>query len=767
MIVDTVSPTPFALLRRTKHFEYRDEDYALQQFANYEDPVQALTDECQRVLKAISSANQSSISTSKTSTSLRTASWSRFEDIGFGASLQDSDDENSGGPVTSPKPKDNPWANPPTGLRSSPYSVRNDLGRPTTPSWADFLSTGFQEDGGRAGPLLLPPDKVLPPIETARGQSSQSHRRPDENLDPAELASISVIDVDDAFWWVWISSLASEEPTTRKAVFGRCALIETNIRGGKWLVMEEQVKGAAPEPDAGAYIAEKKRFFGFTSKKSKLSRSKSTMKKPEVNSYKPTLAPSGMSKTSIAPDQHARIQAAAAALQKKNQDQGYGSPPTNGTRRARAGDEMSTKTNSVMTLQPVIMKEASPAMKWATQYDKAAVRAAYLGSSLTGKGASTEMLTLPTNGLPRSESALSVRSADKNLPPSPSVQERSIPPSPAPVEAPVAVAPPEPAPMAPEPAAEAAKVVSEAAEVPLPAPVEERVISPEPAAASEARPPTPDEVVPAPLPSPTAAKKLHKEKKIPRNTSGLKGIFGKKKNVEAPKQEPPKKAPIVPASGAVAAARAAYEQKAANTTTPAASNNGPQVVSAAERFSGMKRKEVPTSPTANNTATAAIAEETSEATSSPVTIKDDGAPVTRRDAEYDALSRVDSNERLAADQEFSTFDQGPMHDMPAFVPEDGHDGDVSTRDSLSYEPSRVSSIRNAASRDSEREEGEGEQPLAVQDRWAQIRKNAAERAARASEEQSRPSAADRTDDGETTGGEEESELPSRCDEIEN
>src|SRR5438045_8616049 len=56
MIVSAVSPTPFALLRRANHFQYRDDDRALQQFSDYEDPVQALTDECRRVLKSISSA---------------------------------------------------------------------------------------------------------------------------------------------------------------------------------------------------------------------------------------------------------------------------------------------------------------------------------------------------------------------------------------------------------------------------------------------------------------------------------------------------------------------------------------------------------------------------------------------------------------------------------------------------------------------------------------------------------------------------------------
>ena len=57
MLVDVVSPGPFALLRRANNFEYRDED--LQMFSEYADPVQALTEECRRVLHCITSANQS------------------------------------------------------------------------------------------------------------------------------------------------------------------------------------------------------------------------------------------------------------------------------------------------------------------------------------------------------------------------------------------------------------------------------------------------------------------------------------------------------------------------------------------------------------------------------------------------------------------------------------------------------------------------------------------------------------------------------------
>ena len=44
-----------------------------------------------------------------------------------------------------------------------------------------------------------------------------------------------------------------------------------------------------------------------------------------------------------------------------------------------------SKTNSVMTLQPFIKDEASPALQWASQYDKTTMRAKYLAMNLQGK----------------------------------------------------------------------------------------------------------------------------------------------------------------------------------------------------------------------------------------------------------------------------------------------------------------------------------------------------------------------------------------------
>lgn len=242
--VENVSPTPFALLRRARNFRYDERERALQAFVQYEDPVQALTDECKRVLKCISSTNQSSAGAFKTSTGLQEQSWSRFQDMGFSGLLEESDSGSEGDvDGLSMRGSDTFRRRRASTQPATPRQSEGvDLARPTTPSWADFMNSGFgdrDQGNNTPRPLLLPPDKVLPPIDTdSRVRTSQSHRKIDESLDPGELSNVTPLNVDDAFWWVWMSSLAGEEPSQRKAVFGRCALVETVISGGRWLIVE-------------------------------------------------------------------------------------------------------------------------------------------------------------------------------------------------------------------------------------------------------------------------------------------------------------------------------------------------------------------------------------------------------------------------------------------------------------------------------------------------------------------------------------------------
>ena len=793
MIVDSVSPTPFALLRRAKNFHYRAEDVALQQFSDYDDPVDALTDECKRVLKSISSANDSS--NAKISTSLRDASWSRFEDIGFGGFGEEFDnvDEVDDSALGKKPPR-------PQGLRTAPAS-KNNLGRPTTPSWADFLSSGFNDESQNGGPrLLLPPDKILPPINT-RGQSSQSHKRmTDEgSLEPGELASIARFDLEDTFWWVWITSLAGEESPERKAVFGRCALIETDIYSGRWLLLEEIIKGAAPEPDAGAYIAEKKSRFGF-SRRGKLSRSKSSGKGalPKVDAVGRSNMTSPASKTSIAPDQHARIQAAAAALQLRNHSlpEEASSP-----RRARHAEDSASKTNSVLTLQPLIMNEAAPAMKWASSYDKSTIRAKYLGDNFAGRGSANDLLSsgastyapstkenvppLPAKDaspVPRDESKAYTktdpglvdvlnkgpdqgRGVQQQAPPqtqrplAPGAQDlKDIPSSSAaPITAastaladPTQVAPAVPSKNMGESPARLSQPIQPAQQPQLtpsspqyPRPMERKPAPPikqdQQVPTSTAEPhsqhKTSNGAAVAAPPSPESPRKLKKK----NQPGGFKGMFGRKK-ADPPTRQPVNASPSN--SSAVAAAKAALEAKAAQSQQappPSAKVNN-------KRFSTLGKKKPGEAPSAVHNVPPSMADRKEER---PVS--------TIESTPYDShasISAADPSEERRAEQEFQSFDQGPLEDVPAFAPDESPTEPVIPTEQPYQEESRVSADGGIRDDVSDLSDENVEPMISPNDRWAQIRKNAAERAAiRQSEEQSRQT--DRTDDGETSGEESE------------
>lgn len=754
MIVDSVSPTPFALLRRAKHFEYRDDDEALQRFSAYEDTVKALTDECRRVLECISSTNQSTVVLEGGN---QDPSWSRFEDFGFSGLLDSPNSTVTNGAFSATSPREF------SSLRSGPRSRNTDFGRPTTPSWADFLSSGFADENGQTSPtpFLLPPDKVLPPIgEGARVHSSQSHMRnglqTEQNLEPGELASITQFDLDDTFWWVWMTSLAAEEPTERKAVFGRCALIETRISGARWLVMEEQVKGASPGPEEGAYIAEKKGRFSF---RTRLGRRKSTGKKPapQKEPYNRTTTSTAMSKTSIGPDQHARVQAAAAKLAQKQRDEQAATQLAQ--RRARMDDAASTKTNSVLTLQPHLLNEAGPAMKWDKKFgeealDRDALRAKYLEDVNAGKGSQANLQTTANGG----SSVISRGLSNRDLPslPNDSVDaasfRRDATPSPVP--------PPAPLPVTPAPAVVRSQKAeaSAAAQVPLPnqialAPTvlddkplpQDDQLDTHPALRKpvpERKPVAPskeealnEEPVSIPTPEPT---KRSPPKKLKKNAGGggFRKLFGKKKVDPSEPSEPEfQSVPYVP-----------HEETGRYTPQP-------------EREPSPPPREP--SPAYSAEQAAPVRARSPSVESIPA---DPPTYQNYREPNYPIASSPSAPQQREANQAFSRFDQGPIDDMPAFVPDDSDDEDEAAP-SVPRHPQQVprgqqmtSPTRQAPppSDDASEESIDlGQQATPSMDRWAQIRKNAAERAARLSEEQSRRSQSQsaRTDEGETSGEE--------------
>jgi Domain of unknown function (DUF1708) len=710
MIVESVSPTPFSLLRRARNFEYRDDDRALQEYSSYEDPVQALTDECRRVLECISSTNQSAAVQSNGS-GVPDASWSRFEDIGF-SSLAD----------TLSRPGDLAVGQKQNALRGGPLSQTTDLGRPTTPSWADFLSSGFPDD---RRPSLLSPDKQLPlPVGGVRGHSSQSHRPggAQADLEPGELASIAHFDLDETFWWVWMTSLAGEEPAERKAVFGRCTLIETEIAGHPWLLIEEQVKGASPGQEEGAYIAEKKSRFSFT-RRGRLGRRKTTVKKEKKIDEPYDRENASTPSSKIGPEQQAKISRAAAQLAK-------GKALKTGetlTQRSSRLDEEASNRHSMLSIGPLIQAEASTALQWTSKFDsgtlkdKEEIRAHYLNDKNAGTGRSLGQSTnLTANGN---------RSAIQPPIQSPSTRElnRGLPA--VPKDDDVTTAPKSPSPPSTPPKRSrtdlSKPLIGDDKPVPNVSdhPAYRRPSTPEPPKIESSVKAVP-KFEPKKVSPKQEIKKL--QKKDASSGGGFKKLFGRKKVDKAATAAPEPARPKISAPIPIA-------------TEPIDTYDSP--------------------PRSAHNDEPTFTEPPYE------------SPVREHDE-----ARQAALEKLEADREFSRFDQGPLDDIPAFVPEVESDDDVAPPPILkTAHPSRIptlsppeESVPRSRSPQPERKlapptatpdnvsEKSIEPPvISASDRWAQIRKNAAERAQRVNDDQrhGRTHSQSRSDDGETSGEE--------------
>ncbi|KAG6136435.1 hypothetical protein E4U12_001206 [Claviceps purpurea] len=701
MLVDSVSPTPFALLRRAGQFQYRDSHPTLQAFSEHADPVQLLTEECLRVLRAISAANESQLSSIKHSTSLRDASWSRFEDVGFSASV---DEETRAEDSQIP----GQHMHQPTTLRSTPASGTS-AGRPTTPSWADFLSSGFVAEGQAPSNLLLPPDKVLPPLQTqVRQLSSQSHRpRLESNtaeLQPGEIASITELLLDNAFWWVWMNSLAPEETPLRKSAFGRCAIIESKVAGGRWLVMEEMIASAAPEQGDGAYFAEKKGLFSWTRRGRSMARRKSLGKHVDKNGGNSIAG----SKTSVGPETQARIQAKAAqmrALQESDEQDNLIV-----TRRGRLDDSATERTTSILTLQPQIVGEASSAMKWVKKYDKGTIKDAYMANSHAGRGVavphsptSTDHMesetTLMANGNGHDGVQKPAVPAKDEMPSTPSAVNRKFLSSPVPQS-------PEQPPPTPE-----KSIVTTA-----------RLTKQEPAANVEDMPASPKaQGSPAQITtesphalSPSRHAEQNKDKK------GFRNLLRRKTRSSKIPEITSADLPNVLQKGNPAVSAAVITEEGDDEHAP---TSGPSDVAVS---SSTPEKPAP--------AHELVQELPSEdvATNSEPTLETVPVPIENIEPTYEpsvgaSLTPINTADNAEARDEFAQFDQGPLTEQPAFTVDDDDDDAIpppiarhpiakEDEDGLDISAESVEKLNQSAS-------------PGVQDRWAQIRKNAAHRAA--------------------------------------
>ena len=794
MMVDSVSPTPFALLRRARHFEYRSQDHILREYSEFEDPLDALTDECKRVLYSISTTNSSAAKSRHRTMVKPDESWSAFSNMGFadmGDNATPKMPNGANGSTTKAEAQ---------GLRSQPRSRNTDHARPTTPSWADFLSSGFNEEDANANAhtLLVPPDKVLPPINS-RTQTPIHVAEGEENLAPGELAAINDILLDDAFWWVWMTSLAGEEPSDRKAVFGRCALIETNIMHGKWLIMEEQIKGASPDPAEGVFVAPKKSLLSTLTKRARLGRKRSTRKEPpqepaaRVTSATP-------SKSSLAPDQQSKIKQAAAALKR----QGTHEEDTN-ARRGRHEDAYSTKTNSMLTMG--LQTEAGPAMKWTSAYDKSTIRAQYLGDAFAGRGISRENLLLnkpssvnlvggdgassvnlaaaPAPALSPEATTFSDPAANRDLPPVPQ-DDQATPGAAVQAPPPPTVLPPQ-EPEENDLSPEMKKTKEQAEKVPLPDSAMEKEVAVGDSSSNRdtiGRKPVANTANhPALRQTTTAEENITPQTPTsPKSPTQPAAVLAAQRAMEtSPESTKSGQSKLKKQAGAASGGglKKLFGRKKDNPNRQSVTVNGgsslaPPAQEPTRRLSLMRKKKAPPAPQATASEPAEPSPAASELAAEPV------LPVSK--GKYDHsntnVSQIDPREEAQAEKEFSRFDQGPLDDMPAVTPQSSeheivapqaqrhHSAGLAARLADQNEVDSPNFVTPMERNDPIDEDAQSETTMEdtpemaqtnEKDRWATIRENAARRAARASEEQSesRPSQSARTDDGETSGEESE------------
>lgn len=461
-----------------------------------------------------------------------------------------------------------------------------------------------------------------------------------------------------------------------------------------------------------------------------------------------------MSKTSIAPDQQQRVQAVAAKLAQGERDRKEAEQLAQ--RRARLDDATSTKTNSVLTLQPNLLSDAGPAMKWDKKFgdgakDKSALRAQYLGDVTAGRGSKDNLLTtangrtspLPPSisnrdlpALPKSELDTPKAHRGASRSPAPNdhavTPEASVTPVPWPNDSPTGTPLPDDKPF---------PTVSSIDHPATRSPVPER--KPVQAPQSQVVPQT---NVRANEDQGQAFEKKQSPNKLKKKEGGgFRKLFGRKKtNVPAATTaQQPRESEDYPTQ--------AYAQEPARNES-VVEDYQPPVRDPSPAYSAEKSEQLraPPVPYEKSPAVSSTALADSGRHSPPV------APGSN------------AHEQQQADQAFSRFDQGPMEDMPAFAPQDDSDDDaaaapnVARRPVPAYDgpPSPVTPTPYASHpRDDISEESVTLKTEAIptNDRWAQIRKNAAERAQRLSEEQSRrsrsQSQSQRTDEGETSGEE--------------
>lgn len=405
--------------------------------------------------------------------------------------------------------------------------------------------------------------------------------------------------------------------------------------------------------------------------------------------FDPSIPPP-LNRTKIGPDQAAKIQAAATSLRQQQ------AQLENQSRLPAGGQRSSQRTNSVFTLQPVILSEATPAMKWANKYDRDAIREAYLN------GIPLEVHSRPSTE--RSLPALPTEDADEER-----LEDRR--------PRPVSLMPPPPPPMhKPDPPSKYDNRPAPISKVmpAMPSPTfSPGLFIPSPTTNGRTSP-----ALQSPPISPPSQRSRTSNNSTPekiKKTNRFKSFFSSKK------PEPIATGRTIP-------------QPTENSNNGNLSLPSPGL---GRRLSMQKKRNAPV----------AFQGTVTDSTPAPVTSTVTSAP-QRHESEF---SNPGSEEMRETTQGFSSFDQGPL-DAPAFVPDDSPDA---TEPSSPVEETRpaVPEKEDPVLISEDSAPTSSSEVMPVQDRWAQIRKNAAERAKVVPKASEELDARGSMDEGETSGEE--------------
>ena len=464
------------------------------------------------------------------------------------------------------------------------------------------------------------------------------------------------------------------------------------------------------------------------SRRGKLSRRKSVGRADipieQPKQFDPSIGP--FSRINIGPDQIAKIQIAAAALRQQQMQR-----ERSHLRPREEGSKPNPRTNSVFTLQPVILSEATPAMKWTSKYDREAIREAYL------------------KGAPMPEKKdLSRVDTDRPLPPPPPQEEleerperreRQERPKPEPVrpKAEQLTQPPTPITKQATPITKQAPVMPASPRTPsTPRPVPMALPSPRSNGRTSPTFDSRSQTIPGSPKSQPSTNSTPEKSKKPK-ASRFKNLFSSKK----------------------ADPTSLVGRRISQLEPPNSGGLGVPAQNANRRLSINRKQNTPVGFNGDAAQFKAPPPLVTQKPSLPPQ-----ADIRRQDSDQPSTSQVSPKEEPAATQVFSSFDQGPLADQPAFIPDDS----VTTSEPASPiepgpaapEPEKetddVVSVDGAASPTSPVEANP------MQDRWAQIKKNAAERAKavpKASDEYTTSDARGSIDDGETSGEESKPPLP--------